>query len=94
MDVFFISLVVSSMTPFLFWYLQQRWLAVLQIPFVIGMWMYLADVIAVPQASTDTPILWVILFYSNLIFAQFAVGFGLFRIGQFWWGKEQEKEQA
>jgi hypothetical protein len=93
MDVLIITLVFSSVAPLFLWRWHQKALAMLQVPFIMMMWIYLPEVLPLSEPKADATFQWWMLFYLNLSFGYLAFGMGLFRLAHYLWGKENEKEK-
>ncbi|WP_035100862.1 spore morphogenesis/germination protein YwcE [Aneurinibacillus terranovensis] len=73
MDILLIFMVFSSVTPWFFWRWGWQWLALLQLPFIMGMWGFLFEMITSNGTQPEAfSLLW-FLFYGNFVLAELAV---------------------
>jgi 4-hydroxybenzoate polyprenyltransferase len=93
MDLLIINLVFSSVAPLLLWRLRQKALAILQVPFVVAMWIMLPEILPLSAPRADSTFLWWTLFYFNMAFGYLAMGMLLFRWANRFWGKEEKREE-
>ncbi|AMA71573.1 MULTISPECIES: spore morphogenesis/germination protein YwcE [Aneurinibacillus] len=94
MDLLMINLLFASVAPLLFWRWNQKVLSVLQLPFIVAMWMYLPEILPLGAPKTDSTFAWWVLFYFNLVFSNLALGMGMFRWANFVWGKESNTSHS
>jgi hypothetical protein len=93
MDILFINLVLAIVSPFLFWYVGQRTLGLLQVPFIIAMFVMLPQMIPFTGPQADSSFWFWALFYFNMAFSYLAMGIVAFRWARYFWGEGEEKEK-
>ncbi|RBW69094.1 spore morphogenesis/germination protein YwcE [Bacillus taeanensis] len=69
MDIVIIFMLLSSLTPILLWRHSRHKLALIQIPFVVGMWAYFVQAASGNISHFILPV----SFYGNLVFAEAAI---------------------
>ncbi|WP_047152099.1 spore morphogenesis/germination protein YwcE [Aneurinibacillus tyrosinisolvens] len=68
MDVLVIFMIFASISPFLFWRWNMRVVGLIQLPFIVGMWIYFVNVIMPVNDQPEYLSFWLVLFIGNLVF--------------------------
>jgi hypothetical protein len=82
MDVLVIFMIFASIAPFLFWRWQMQVVGLIQLPFIVGMWVYFVNVIMPVNGQPEYLSFWLVLFIGNLVFGELALIKSLIQLGK------------